>query len=141
RGFSPVSHRLSMGCDMPRLPDCRLPIDRLSPVSFMVNRNLIREFDITEDEEQIAIGEALHENLDWLESEDVGPNQIVEGRGLRLDDDFVLVDVGYKSEGIIPRNEWEEGDEPPKVGETIRVLVEDLEDVVGRQDDRGMIVL
>ena len=38
-------------------------------------------------------------------------NQIVEGKVLRIDDDFVLVDVGYKSEGIIPRNEWEE-DEP-----------------------------
>ena len=107
----------------------------------MVNRNLIREFDITEDEELSAIGEALPEDMDWLESEDVGPNQIVEGRVIRLDDDFVLVDVGYKSEGIIPRNEWEEGDEPPKIGEVIRVLVEDLEDVVGRQDDRGMIVL
>jgi small subunit ribosomal protein S1 len=107
----------------------------------MVNRNLIREFDISDDEELSAIGEALPEDMEWLESEDVGPNQIVEGRVLRLDDDFVLVDVGYKSEGIIPRNEWEEGDEPPKVGEKIRVLVEDLEDVVGRQDDRGMIVL
>jgi small subunit ribosomal protein S1 len=107
----------------------------------MVNRNLIREFDLTEDEEATAIGTALPEDTDWLESEDVGPNQIVEGRVLRLDDDFVLVDVGYKSEGIIPRNEWEEGEEPPKIGETIRVLVEDLEDVVGRQDDRGMIVL
>ena len=60
---------------------------------------------------------------------------------LRIDDDFVLVDVGYKSEGIIPRNEWEEGDELPEIGETIRVLVEDVEDVAGRQDDRGMIVL
>jgi small subunit ribosomal protein S1 len=107
----------------------------------MVNRNLIREFDITEEEELSAIGEALPDDLDWLESEDVGPNQIVEGRVLRLDDDFVLVDVGYKSEGIIPRNEWEEGDEPPQIGEVIRVLVEDLEDVVGQQDDRGMIVL
>jgi small subunit ribosomal protein S1 len=107
----------------------------------MVNRNLIREYDITDEEELSVIGEALPEDLDWLESEDVGPNQIVEGKVLRLDDDFVLVDVGYKSEGIIPRNEWEEGDAIPQIGETIRVLVEDLEDVVGRQDDRGMIVL
>jgi small subunit ribosomal protein S1 len=79
--------------------------------------------------------------MDWLGGEDVGPNQIVQGKVLRIDDDFILVDVGYKSEGIIPRNEWEEGDEVPAIGETIRVLVEDLEDQVGRQDDRGMIVL
>ena len=106
----------------------------------MVNRNLVREFDITE-EEIALLDETLPEDMGWLEGEDVGVNQIVEGRVLRVDDDFVLVDVGYKSEGIIPRNEWEEGDEIPKVGDTFRVLVEDVEDIAGRQDDRGMIVL
>ncbi len=107
----------------------------------MVNRNLIREYDVSDEDWNVAIGEALPEDMDWLGGEDIGPNQIVEGKVLRIDDDFVLVDVGYKSEGIIPRNEWEEGDEVPPIGETIRVLVEDTEDVVGRQDDRGMIVL
>jgi small subunit ribosomal protein S1 len=107
----------------------------------MVNRNLIREFDVTEDEENFAIGDDVPENFDWLGGQDVSPNQIVEGRVLRIDNDFVLVDVGYKSEGIIPRNEWEEGDEIPKVGDTIRVLVEDVEDIAGNHEDRGMIVL
>ena len=78
--------------------------------------------------------DALPEDMDWLGGEDVGENQIVEGKVLRIDDDFILVDVGYKSEGIIPRNEWEDGDEIPKIGERIRVLVEDVEDVAGRQD-------
>jgi len=107
----------------------------------MVNRNLIREFDISEEEENAAIGTATPDDLEWLGGEDVTANQIVEGKVLRIDDDFVLVDVGYKSEGIIPRNEWEEGDELPPIGETIRVLVEDLEDSMGQVDDRGMIVL
>jgi small subunit ribosomal protein S1 len=107
----------------------------------MVNRNLIREFDVSDEDWNVAIGDALPEDMDWLGGEDVGENQIVEGKVLRIDDDFILVDVGYKSEGIIPRNEWEEGDEIPKVGERIRVLVEDVEDTGGRQDDRGMIVL
>src|SRR5215208_6028676 len=108
----------------------------------MVNRNLIREFDVSDEDWNLAIGDALPEDMGWLKGGDVGPNQIVEGRVLRIDDDFVLVDVGYKSEGIIPRNEWEEGDKVPEIGETIRVLVEDTEDIApGRQDDRGMIVL
>ena len=107
----------------------------------MVNRNLIREFDVSDEDWNVAIGDALPDDMGWLKGGDVGPNQIVEGRVLRIDDDFVLVDVGYKSEGIIPRNEWEEGDTIPEIGETIRVLVEDTEDVVGRQDERGMIVL
>jgi small subunit ribosomal protein S1 len=108
----------------------------------MVNRNLIREFDVSDEDWNIAIGDALPDDMGWLKGGDVGPNQIVEGRVLRIDDDFILVDVGYKSEGIIPRNEWEEGDAIPEIGETIRVLVEDTEDIApGRQDDRGMIVL
>ncbi len=107
----------------------------------MVNRNLIREFDVSDEDWNVAIGDTLPDDMEWLGGEDVGPNQIVEGRVLRIDDDYVLVDVGYKSEGIIPRNEWEESDPIPEIGERIRVLVEDTEDVGGRQDDRGMIVL
>src|SRR5207244_2150856 len=103
--------------------------------------NLIREYYVSDEDWNIAIGDALPEDMGWLKGGDVGPNQIVEGRVLRIDDDFVLVDVGYKSEGIIPRNEWEEGDVVPEIGKTIRVLVEDTEDVVGREDERGMIVL
>jgi small subunit ribosomal protein S1 len=107
----------------------------------MVNRNLIREYDVSDEDWNVAIGDALPDSMEWLKGEEVGPNQIVEGRVLRVDDDFILVDVGYKSEGIIPRNEWEEGEALPEIGETVRVLVEDTEDVVGRHDDRGMIVL
>ena len=51
---------------------------------------------------------------------DLAVNSVVNGRILRVDDDFVLVDVGYKSEGIIPRNEWEEGEEPPKSARSSR---------------------
>jgi small subunit ribosomal protein S1 len=108
----------------------------------MVNRNLIREFDWTDEEKDGAIGTLAPDEMDWLGGADVTANQIVEGRVLRIDDDFILVDVGYKSEGIIPRNEWEEGDELPAIGDTLRVLVEDLEDVTPQQqEDRGMIVL
>src|SRR5690606_25461468 len=117
---------------------------------FMVNRNLIREFEVSEDDWNDAIGvdyagEIPTEVL--FEGEDVSVDQIVEGTIVRVDDEYVIVDVGYKSEGMVPRDEWaEEGfegeeTEPPQVGQTVRVLVEDVEDVVGRHDDRGMIIL
>ena len=65
-----------------------------------------------------------------------------QGRVLRTEGDVVLVDVGYKSEGIIFRNEWEEGEELPKPGQMIKVLIEDVEDIHGLVDDsRGMITL
>ncbi|BBO31802.1 30S ribosomal protein S1 [Lacipirellula parvula] len=108
----------------------------------MVNRNLIREFDVSEEDWTDAIGELAPDDVSWLGSADVDVNQIVEGKIIRIDDEFVLVDVGYKSEGMIPRNEWEPEDpDQPEVGQVIRVLVEDVEDSTGWLDDRGMIVL
>ncbi len=107
----------------------------------MVNRNLIREFDVSEDDWAAAIGELATDDSGWLDTDYVDVNQIVEGTIIRVDDEFVLVDVGYKSEGTIARNEWEEEEDQPEAGQKIRVLVEEVEDVQGHNDDRGMIVL
>jgi len=111
----------------------------------MVNRNLIRGLDLSEQEWQQELDAALDgtapDDIDWG-SDEVAVNQIVEGRVLRLEGDFVLVDVGYKSEGMILRGEWEENEPPPEPGQTIKVLIEDVEDVASPFDDaRGMISL
>jgi len=111
----------------------------------MVNRNLIRGLDLAEEEWQSELEAAMEgtppEEIEWG-TQEVAVNQIVEGRILRMEGDFVLVDVGYKSEGIVFANEWEEDEEPPKPGDTVRVLVEDVEDIHGLIDDsRGMIAL
>ncbi len=107
----------------------------------MVNRNLIREFDVSEDDWNAAVGELAPDDTGWLDTAYVDVNQIVEGKIIRVDDEFALIDVGYKSEGTVPINEWEEEEAPPEVGQTIRVLVEDVEDAQGHHDDQGMIVL
>jgi small subunit ribosomal protein S1 len=107
----------------------------------MVNRNLIRSLD--EEEWLSELENVQPEEIDFG-GEDVAVNQIVQGRVIRVDAEFVLVDVGYKSEGTIPRNEWEEGEPTPEVGEMIKVLVEEVEDVLGnemQQEERGMIML
>jgi len=111
----------------------------------MVNRNLIRELEPTEEEWQRELEAALEgtppEEIDWV-GEEVAPNQIVPGKILRVEDDYVLVDVGYKSEGIVLRSEWDEHEPPPQVGQTVKVLIEDVEDIHGMVDDaRGMIAL
>lgn len=131
----------------------------------MVNRNLLHEYDVTDDDLVAVMGDAeLIDETAWLEGEDVSINQIVEGKVIRVDNEFVVVDVGYKSEGLIPLSEWEpeveedpyghdpeatevepaempEPEPPPEPGAVIRVLVEDVEDVAGRHDERGMLVL
>jgi len=58
---------------------------------------------------------------------------IVKGTILEIRPQVVLVDVGYKSEGAIPSNEFE--DEEIEIGDEIEVLLEKLE------NDEGMVVL
>src|SRR6187397_3719822 len=58
---------------------------------------------------------------------------IVKGRILEIKPQIILVDIGYKSEGAIPSNEFE--DEDIHVGDEVEVLLEKLE------NDEGMVVL
>ena len=114
----------------------------------MVNRNLIRSLETDAaisdlfDQEFAGIDDdgTVLGTMEGEASFDV--NSIVVGRIIRIDDDIVLVDVGFKSEGSIPRSEWDEDEEPPVVGQTFQVLIEDLEDEFGRADDpHGMVSL
>jgi small subunit ribosomal protein S1 len=59
---------------------------------------------------------------------------IVKGRVLEIRTNEVLVDIGYKSEGMIPAYEFQNLGEL-KVGDEVEVLLEKLE------DDNGMVVL
>lgn len=107
----------------------------------MVNRNLIRQVEVSPEELEAAFGGMDPETLAVAASE-IAVNQIVEGRILRVEKDFVVVDVGSKSEGVVPLSEWSENEEPPRPGQTVSVLVEELEDMYGLGDEyRGMITL
>ena len=111
----------------------------------MVNRNLIRGIDAGienwEAEIQTAMGDQSTEEL-FAPGDELDVNQIVTGNILRVDSEFVLVDVGYKSEGIIPRSEWEDDDEEPIVGDKVDVLIEDVEGASGLNEGfQGMLQL
>ncbi|HWB01259.1 MAG TPA: 30S ribosomal protein S1 [Pirellulales bacterium] len=110
----------------------------------MVNRNLIHGLDLNEQDwerEMLATLDSTEAGeIEWG-GEDITLNQIVEGKILRVEGDFVLIDVGYKSEGTIPLNEWGPEDEPPQPGQMVKVLVEEIEDTTPGMEDAGMIVL
>ncbi|MBI1310946.1 30S ribosomal protein S1 [bacterium] len=107
----------------------------------MVDRNLLREYQIPDeildaefrkafDEDDIEISD------DWgaLYSDaplEFDAGTIVPGKVIRIEGDDVLVDVGYKSEGMVPLNEWDDQPEPPKPGDKIEVLMEEFEDEFG----------
>ncbi len=112
----------------------------------MVNRNLLRQFDLSEEDLQTELAAAFNTptydaNHYWLPAEEAEytVNKIVDGRVLNLVGDEVWVDIGYKSEGVIPLEEWkDDGGEQlvaPKIGDTIQVLLEAVE------DESGAIVL
>jgi small subunit ribosomal protein S1 len=109
----------------------------------MVNRNLIRELELGDDLEQeleLALAGAGEEEY-AIGAPTLSVNAVLEGKVLRVDDEFVLVDVGYKSEGHIPRNEWDENEPAPQVGDVVKVLLEEFEDGGGLEEQRGLITL
>ena len=57
--------------------------------------------------------------------------KVVTGKISQVNDQEVLVDVNFKSEGVISRNEFKD-DEVPEVGSEIEVYIEKLEDEDGR---------
>ena len=108
----------------------------------MVNRNLLRDLYDVEDldhEVATAMADAPDSSL-AVANVDLNENAIVEGRIIRVDDEFVLVDVGYKSEGQIPRHEWDETEEPPEIGQVLKVLIEEVDESTDLEA-RGLIAL
>lgn len=62
---------------------------------------------------------------------DIAQNQIVAGRVIGQNEKEIIMDIGFKSEGIIPRSEFS-GKEPPNLGDSIEVYLEKLEDRNGQ---------
>jgi small subunit ribosomal protein S1 len=99
----------------------------------MVDRNLLREFDVSDEElTALVTAEDGTNTLDHFlvagQSFEIG--RIVSGRVVEVVGDQVVVDVGYKSEGLVPLNEWED-EPPPKPGDEVEVLLEGMEDETG----------
>ncbi len=74
---------------------------------------------------------------DWFTQEfsDFEEGEVVQGRVVQVRGGEVLVDVGYKSEGTIPLEEFTRSGTMPKVGDEIEVYLE------AKEDNEGLIVL
>jgi len=57
--------------------------------------------------------------------------EIITGRIIGINEKDVLIDIGFKSEGIIDKNEFSENN-IPEVGEKIEVFLEKIEDESGK---------
>ena len=75
----------------------------------------------TEDKKKLAPEAENQLQEQYVQSlQPIEEGQMIPGRVIEVDDDYVYVDVGYKSEGKIPRNEF---DAKPEMGETVYVIL------------------
>ncbi|PYM20805.1 MAG: 30S ribosomal protein S1 [Candidatus Rokuibacteriota bacterium] len=85
-------------------------------------------------------GEGAEERMeDWFKEDaktsEFEEGEVVRGRVVHVGSSEVLVDVGYKSEGAIPIEEFHRHGGLPKVGDEIEVYLE------AKEDSEGLIVL
>jgi len=107
----------------------------------MAERDILRELGIDKQEIEEEVEESLCDlSEEELEREldesvkDYSVDTVLEGRIVDVTDDDVMIDVGYKSEGVVPKSEWDYGAEIV-VGDTVEVLLE------GVEDDSGLVQL
>src|SRR6185503_12336620 len=74
---------------------------------------------------------ALLENFESQST--ITPGEIVEGRVSRVSDRYVIIDIGFKSEGIVAAEEFtdSEGKITVKPGDQVAVMVKQLENSEG----------
>jgi len=108
----------------------------------MVDYNLLEELNVTDQSVEEELSKCFGEDssINLVEEKlvanvgDITPGKILKGRIVGRNGDDVIVDVGLKSEGIIPINEWNErgGFE---IGDEIDVWLESVE------SDSGLVEL
>ena len=92
------------------------------------------ETEISANEKEPSFAQLLEEQY---AKDDIIEGEIVKAKVLSVNKDFVLVDVGYKSEGLISSKEFPSVNGEPQIkkGDDVDVLIE------SREDDSGHMVL
>jgi small subunit ribosomal protein S1 len=88
-------------------------------------------------QEDVILPEESFEKIFEESMKSMQDGEVVQGKVLQITNGYVIIDVGYKSEGQIPLQEFYDGDNKlaVQVGDTIDVLIEDWE------NENGMMVL
>ena len=107
-----------------RKPD----IDYLSLELFKDVRQVTFD-DLEENQEILEIPEEV-QNRYQSSLKEISENEIITGRIIGINEKDVLVDIGFKSEGIISRNEFDKTN-LPEIGQKLEVYLEKIEDESG----------
>jgi len=101
------------------------------PNDIMVDHNLIADLSLDLNDLELALGQSsMASVLERGEVSKFETNSILKGKVVGISGDYVIVDVGLKSEGQIQKAEFEESG-GVSIGDTVEVLLESLEDAEG----------
>jgi len=91
----------------------------------------------TFDDEGVAVDSFANLFAESLDEKDFKVGDVVNGKVVEVQEDYVLVDIGYKSEGLIPISEFRvvEGHRGVDVGTEVEVYIDRIE------NENGMVVL
>ena len=100
------------------------------------------DVDLFDNIRKVSIEELLHlevtEEVPQEEQDrylstfsDISEREIITGRVIGINEKEILIDIGFKSEGIIKRDEFSE-DSLPDIGEKLDVYLEKMEDESGK---------
>ncbi|MBU0528833.1 (d)CMP kinase, partial [bacterium] len=118
----------------PVQPDSE-PVTEKKPIINYLDNKLfagVKVITQTELDENVVI-EEVPEDLQkqYLDTiSDISANTVISGRVIGMNEKEVLVDIGFKSEGLITRDEFVDN-KLPEIGEKINVYLEKLEDRKG----------
>jgi len=104
----------------------------------VIGKDLIKELDRDREEIEREV-RAAFENATQTEDgvaklyeasmQNFEVNKVINGKVINVHGDDVVVDVGYKSEGVVSLTEFTDG--TPEVGDQVEVLLEGVEDESG----------
>jgi small subunit ribosomal protein S1 len=103
----------------------------LSKIKNYLSKDLFSGVKIIDNNDEQVVEEKAT-NLEEYRStfSDITENQIINARVIGISDSDVMVDIGFKSEGLITRSEFENQD-LPVIGSDIEVFLEKFEDNEG----------
>ena len=100
-------------------------VDYLDIKLFKDIRTITRE-DLDSGLEQFEVSKEIQDQYLGSISE-ISENQVLAGRVIGMNDKDILIDIGFKSEGMIERSEFPQN-ALPQIGDQIEVYLEYLED-------------
>ena len=115
--------------------DISTPAEEVKKINDYLSTSLFEDVKTISSDELEAQSKELSEPSELSEAYsntlvDISEHELINGRVVGMNDRDVLIDIGFKSEGLIDRSEFNE-DSLPAIGDQVEVYLEYLEDSSG----------